>query len=900
MQVCKRFKLHRLWIIIATAFIWSLKIMCLVNGQLNPPAATASQFNNAPGTGNPRLQNATQPVTYNYTWHYGPDGKIEYDYEYQVGNSSAAAAANQPVVYNYTWHYGPDGNIYYDYNYQVVNSSAAATQPFNYTYNYDPNGRVTYDYNYQNNGNMNQNRGTQPAAYNYTYYNGQAGNAVGSGAQAWNASYNYPYQYQQGFGGANPVAGRGNFNYNYYQTNANFNPSGAQPALYNYTYYNGQASNSFPPNRGTFGNSNAPFGTTANGYNYSQQYFNGAGSMNSNNPGPGIYPASYPYNQQVGNGFFPNPNMPFGTVANYSYSQFNGAAGNGNQNPVPGLNPAGYPYNQQAGNGFFLNPNMPVGTLTNYSQFSGALGNLYPNSQNLGTYPAGYNTGINGYPYNNYNQQAGNGIFPSPNVPFGTANNYNYSQFYGAGNTNPNPGMAMYAGGNAGLNGYPYNYNQPTAGFTTSQTGNTLPITNAGFSNFGMPTSTQARPPLNNNPGGNLFGGAGVSSASQPLTPSQPFVNSQVGAGIGPNSYQQPTQNSVLGFPSTSGSLSVYNPAALSGFSGLGSTNGNLLAAVNAVPGSPNGNLPQTFFSTLSNQQPYMSPNPMTGWQQNSGVGPNSYQQPFPNSLGSSYPFSQTSNLYTANQAQYSDLSSNSRNNLNFANFNGGTWQTDSNTRNPSDLMNPQQRKADYYVNGRNQLVQVEYLLGTSRTVETPVASNVVSASQSTDGAVWIIDTNGRFSRLRYPSTYPQLEPNQPRVRFVRVSPRSMNEALALTDTGDLYHFIGNQWLLDTSAMDVGDVGIGDDGTELYVDQYQRIFIWDWRTGAWIPYEVNGKGFDIYDANHVIVYDNSYNVRKRINGRWVWDTEKCKDVRLLRNNYYYCMTLNNNVRLLPY
>ncbi|XP_055333735.1 uncharacterized transmembrane protein DDB_G0289901-like isoform X2 [Paramacrobiotus metropolitanus] len=360
----------------------------------------------------------------------------------------------------------------------------------------------------------------------------------------------------------------------------------------------------------------------------------------------------------------------------------------------------------------------------------------------------------------------------------------------------------------------------------------------------------------------------------------------------GPDSYQQ---NGATG-----GSFDSYNQAGLgyAGVSGSASSSGN-----------GNTNTQSQSSGRMAPPRP-LGPILNTNNPQTPGIGPDSYQQPT-GSSGNRLPFggSGGSSSGSQNSASFSgsggvQASSGSQSYTNIAGQGDAseTWQggnaiyATGYTGAPGACVLD---GTDYYVNMRNELIRVDptaEMVGTD--TEVRITGNVQYAFHGMDDAVWFVDTNGRAWRLHYRKN-PEMVPNQPQVRFTRISPRNWDEALAATDSGDLYRYTNHKWIRDRSASNVRDVGVGNDGMQMYVDRNQRIFMWNWETNAWVPYEVNGKGFDLYDADHVVVFDNSNNVRKRVNGRWVGDAEKCKDV-FLRDDSYYCITPDNSVHIVLY
>jgi len=204
-----------------------------------------------------------------------------------------------------------------------------------------------------------------------------------------------------------------------------------------------------------------------------------------------------------------------------------------------------------------------------------------------------------------------------------------------------------------------------------------------------------------------------------------------------------------------------------------------------------------------------------------------------------------------------------------------------------------------YFVTNDQKLIRSDPA-GTFKKTEVQVAENVAWAFNGYDDGVWYVDTDGKMWRLHYQGQ-PQEVPDQPEgVQFARVSPRTYDEAFAVTTDGSLYHFVGHEWIQDESAANARDSGIGNGGSIMYVDTDSNIFKWDWKENKWAPYEQNGKGFDLYDSETVVVFDEEGNTQKRVNGKWVPVKEsKCNDV-FINVDSFICITPNKEAKILPY
>ncbi|XP_055329037.1 uncharacterized protein LOC129581807 [Paramacrobiotus metropolitanus] len=201
-----------------------------------------------------------------------------------------------------------------------------------------------------------------------------------------------------------------------------------------------------------------------------------------------------------------------------------------------------------------------------------------------------------------------------------------------------------------------------------------------------------------------------------------------------------------------------------------------------------------------------------------------------------------------------------------------------------------------HYINADNELRRVE-ITGLFTRNDVVVAENVRHFSQGFDGSVWYIQQNGQIRRIRGAKESEPLPdlPTGAAATFVAV--RSYDEAA--TATGDLYRWLDHQWLRDESAKNVSMVGLGIDGSLLYADSNHIIWRWDFGNRKYVPYEINGRRFGIYNADVVVVVGDNMTVRKRVDGIWTPMEEKCSDVSVGRDSYI-CLDSDGIAQLHPY
>ncbi|XP_055345335.1 uncharacterized protein LOC129593156 [Paramacrobiotus metropolitanus] len=204
-----------------------------------------------------------------------------------------------------------------------------------------------------------------------------------------------------------------------------------------------------------------------------------------------------------------------------------------------------------------------------------------------------------------------------------------------------------------------------------------------------------------------------------------------------------------------------------------------------------------------------------------------------------------------------------------------------------------------YYTTTDNKLIRSDPA-GSFKKVETQIADNVAYSFNGYDDGLWYVDTEGKVWRVHYQGK-PEVVPGQPDgVKFARVSPRTYDETYAVTQDNRLFHYVAHEWIEDENAKNARDSGTGYGGSAMYVDTDSKIFKFDFKQNQWVPYEKNGKGFDIYDVDTVVVFDDKGNAEKRVNGTWVPVTEsKCNDV-FINVDSFVCISPDKHVKLIPY
>ncbi|XP_055355177.1 uncharacterized protein LOC129600660 [Paramacrobiotus metropolitanus] len=199
-----------------------------------------------------------------------------------------------------------------------------------------------------------------------------------------------------------------------------------------------------------------------------------------------------------------------------------------------------------------------------------------------------------------------------------------------------------------------------------------------------------------------------------------------------------------------------------------------------------------------------------------------------------------------------------------------------------------------YYITDKYVLMRIE-------TGKPPVriAENVVWSASGYDDSLWYTDAAGAVWRLHYHRAAQKVLNAPQNVAFVRLAPRSYQEAFLVTSTGDLYHFVEYDWIKDPSAKNVRDVGVGAGGSWMYVDRSNVLWYWEYVTQTWRNYERNGTGFDLFDSRHVVVLDEKSRAFKKNGNDWVDAGETCREVFIMEESFF-CVTFGKELKLVPY
>ncbi|XP_055353482.1 uncharacterized protein LOC129599294 [Paramacrobiotus metropolitanus] len=183
------------------------------------------------------------------------------------------------------------------------------------------------------------------------------------------------------------------------------------------------------------------------------------------------------------------------------------------------------------------------------------------------------------------------------------------------------------------------------------------------------------------------------------------------------------------------------------------------------------------------------------------------------------------------------------------------------------------------------------------------IADNTRSAFTAWDDSVWSVDQEGTPSRFHFNGSLEKV-PNSDK-KFLTIAPVSFVEAYAISTDGDPYRYVAGKWILLDAGSDkktLSSIGVGMDGSVIAGSRKNiKIFAFDHGTQKFKPYEINGFGGDIYDADHVIVVkDKDFNVKAKSGGKWTELKEKCQRTSAFSADQFYCTNPNGDVLLVHY